>query len=203
MELLQIVRRPVKKRRAGLGEFRQEQRIRLVPSETHRGLVEHLEGRSLAVDHQERRQAGGRQDLVADDVFEVIADVLRAEGMAVRPFVAFAGVQREDPAVLDLDVFQNVGNEFQRLVVTDQAGVAPDVDQAHVLGPADQRVERPAVFAGGTALGLQVDDQRLGRQPFGDRRQRRVEARRLLQFERGERPRHHGRGEEHPGAYGS
>ena len=82
-------------------------------------------------------------------------------GCAVRPLVPLAQVQREDAAVLDLDVLQDVRHQLEVLVVADQPGIAVDDHQPGVARPRDQHVQAAAGLADGLAGAVEVDDQRL------------------------------------------
>ena len=84
----------------------------------------------------------GYQRLVVGDVLPPVAEVLAGERLAVRPLVPLAQMQGEDPAVLDLDVLQDVRHQLEILVVADQPRIAVDHHQAGVPAAA-----RPACAA--------------------------------------------------------
>ncbi len=167
VELPQVVRRPVDKKRRGARHARQKLRIGLGPAVAQREVVEHLEFRRLAVHQQIARRPGRGQLPVVGDVIPVVAEILRGERMPVRPAVPLAQLEREHASVLDLEALHDVGNDVELPVVADQPRVAVDHQQARVAAAPDQRVERAAVLA----RGLRVDHQRRLRQPLLHRRQ--------------------------------
>jgi len=81
--------------------------------------VEHFEARRMSADHQRRRQAGRRQHLVVGDIVPEIAEVVGRERCAVRPAMAGPQVDGEDPVVLDVDRFGDVGLQGQIALITD------------------------------------------------------------------------------------
>ena len=91
---------------ARLRERGEEQGIGLVPAVAHVPLVEDLEARELAVDEENRFGPGRRKLLVVGDVLEIEAEILRREGLAVRPAMALAQREGEDAVVLRLDFLQ-------------------------------------------------------------------------------------------------
>jgi hypothetical protein len=89
----------------------------------------------------------GREGLVGRDVLPVEAQVLRREGLAIRPAMPLAQAKGEDAPFLDGEIGEQVRLELQRLIEADQPGKAEDVEQPRVPGPADQRAEIPAAPA--------------------------------------------------------
>ncbi|GAA0783957.1 hypothetical protein GCM10009077_34450 [Roseibium denhamense] len=107
-------------------------------------------------------------------------------------------MEGENSAILDFHVLQKVGNQLQVFIVADEPGIAPNIDQPHVFGAADEGIKRAAVLSYGPPARLQIDNQRLRRHPFGNRRQIRRKPRRLLEFKSGHRPADQGSAEEDP-----
>jgi hypothetical protein len=100
-----------------------------------------------------------------------------------------AQMQREDPPVLDLDVFENVWPQRVVLVIADQPRIAVDHRDAHILGAPDQRADAAAMAPDLAPALRQPGDGRLGRRALGHRRQRAgrdglLKERRFLKFER-------------------
>ena len=82
-----------------------------------------------------------------------------------------AQVQGEDPAVLDLDVLEDVRHQLELFIVRDQPGIAVDHHEAGVLGPADQHVQLAAGLADGL-VAVELGHARLGGWPGAGRRAR-------------------------------
>ena len=133
VELPQIVGGPVDEQRAGTGQRRQEVGVRRGPAVADRERVDDLHLRQLAVDHQLPGRPERAELLVVGDVLPKVTEILGRERRAVRPAMALAQPQREDPAVLDLDRAQDVGHELQLAVVADQARIAVHHQKPRVL----------------------------------------------------------------------
>jgi len=134
MELLHVGGGPIDEWRASLCKFLQEQWVWLTPFEADGGFVNHRELRPLPVHQHKAWQADRVEFVIEGHVFKPEAEIFSSEGAAVRPFVSFPQVQREDLVIVIVDTFQNVWIEFKVLVVADQARIPPDVDEANVFG---------------------------------------------------------------------
>ena len=132
VELLEVVGGRIDEQRARAGERRQEERVGLGPGIAHGALVQDLDLRPLAVDLELDRRPDRAELLVAGDVLPPVAEVLGGERRAVRPAVPLAQAHGEHPAVLDLDVLEDVRDQVELGVVADQAGVAVDHQQPRV-----------------------------------------------------------------------
>ena len=171
MKPFQIVGRPVDVERGRPGQRRHEIGVGLGPGVAHRGLVDDLETRCLAVDQELGLQAEGRQALVVGHVLPVIAEVLGGEWMAVRPPVALAQVHGELAVAAHLEALQDVGHDLQVRVIGGETRVAVDRHHAHVLGFGHQETEGAAVAPRAQALAVHGNDLGRRRQTFGKRRQ--------------------------------
>ena len=138
VELLEVVGRPVDVELGRGGERRQEEGVGLRPGVADRQPVRELDLGRLAVDDQGDVGAGRGQVLVERHVLPPEAEVVRGEGLPVRPAVALAQVEGEDPPLLDLVGRQDVRDELQVRRAADEAGVAVDGVQAGLAGAADQ-----------------------------------------------------------------
>ena len=152
MELLQVVGRPIDEELVGGGQGRDEEAVGLGPGPADGQLVQHLDHGLLAVDEQADVGAAEGQVLVVLDVVPVEADVLGGERLPVRPFVALAQAQGEDPAVLDLVARQDVGDELELGREADQVRIAVGVEEAGVALAADQHPQLAAGLADLDAL---------------------------------------------------
>ena len=101
-----------------------------------------------------------------------VPEILRGEGMAVRPLVSLAQGEGEDPVTDVVDPLQNVGNQVEILrLISDQSGIAVDHHLPAVLGRTHHRMQGSAVLADLLALGRQVDNGRTAGNARLDRRQ--------------------------------
>src|SRR5258708_32809654 len=124
MELLQVMRRLVEIERAWPGERRQEQRVGVRPAVTDCERVGEFDTRLLAFWQQLAHESGGREFGVERDVFVPVAEILRGEGLAIGPFMAFSKMEGEDPILVDIDGFGDIGGEGQIWRVADQAAMS-------------------------------------------------------------------------------
>ncbi len=168
IELPHIVGGSIDVERIRPGERGQEERVRLRPAVPNGLGIDHLEFRRLALDQHLLGQTRSVELLVRGHVLEPIAEILRGEGLPVRPFVARTQTEGENAPVLDIDGLRDVRLQLVVRRVSQQAGVAIDHHHASVLGARHQHVQRAA---GGARLRWPYD-QRIGRQALGDRRQR-------------------------------
>ncbi len=170
MVLLHEMRWPVDKGRAGRRQCRQKAWVGRGPTVAHGRLIQNFENRRLTINQHQLRRAARREFRVIRDIFPPIPKIFRSERRAVGPFMALAQVQGVDPAVFDLDAFQNVGLQFEVFVVTNQPSIAIDDHVAYVFRPADQHFDLTAMFADRAAPAFKIDDQWFFRNTFFNRR---------------------------------
>ena len=127
------------------GEGGEEEGVRFVPGIAKRVRVENLESRRTALHPQHARGTEGRKGFVAGDVLPEIAEILRAHAVPVRPAHPPPKVQREAAPLLDLVAFEEIRDQLEVPVVGDEARVAIHHEHAHVLLPAHEHSELPAV----------------------------------------------------------
>ncbi len=165
MELLQVMRRLVEIERAWPGERRQEQRVGVRPAVADCQRVGELDTRLLAFWQQLTHQPGGREFGIERDVFVPVAEILRGEGFAIRPFMAFSEMEGEDPILVDIDGFGEIGGEGQVRRVADEAGIAVHHHEPRILGARHQHAQVAARPSGRLA-----GNHRLARNALRDRR---------------------------------
>jgi hypothetical protein len=165
MELLQVMRRLVEVERAGPGERRQEQRVGVGPAVTDCERVGEFDTRLLAFWQQFAHQSGGREFGVERDVFVPVAEILRGEGFAIGPFMAFSKMEGEDPVLVDIDGFGDIGGEGQVGRVADEAGIAVHHHQPRILRARHQHAQVAARSSGSLA-----GNHRLARDALRNRR---------------------------------
>ena len=133
---------------ARLRERGQEQRDWACPSCSARVRSSRTSKRGeLAVDEEDGLGPGRRKLLVVGDVLEIEAEILRREGLAVRPAMALAQREGEDAVVLDLDLLQEVRPQLQLLVIADEPRIGIDGDEPKIARLAHQAAQIPAVAA--------------------------------------------------------
>ena len=167
----QIMGRPIDVERSRARQCRQERRVRFRPRVAHGEVVYDRDCRELAVDTQRGRRSGRRQHGVIGDVFPIVPEILRREGFAVRPFVPWSQIKREDAAPFDVDALQDIGFELQFAVELDQARIAVDDHQPDVFRTRHQCVQHAAVAPDLAAAFLETGDVRIGRYALLDGRQ--------------------------------
>src|SRR5690606_27030161 len=101
--------------------------------------------------------------LVIGYVLPEVPEIFRCEGMSVGPTVPWPEPQRKNAALLNFQVFQNVRDEIQLLVVADEPGIAIDDDHSDVLGISHQHPDPATVASGLSPQAAQIDDTRLMR----------------------------------------
>ena len=116
-------------------------------------------------------RAGRRELGVVGDILPEEAEILGGEGRAVGPFLALAQMEGEDPPVLDIEAFEDVGDELVLGVIADQLRIAIGHEIARVLGRGHQHGELAAVIARHLPRPLEAGDVGIVGQALGDRRQ--------------------------------
>ena len=169
VDRLQVMRGPIDQRVARSGEGRQEAGIGPRPRVANGDGIQDVHGRRLAVDQQELGRPAGAEVPVVGDVFPVVAEILRGEGLSVRPAVPLAQGEGEASAV-DRDRQEQVGLQIEVGVVADEARVAVDGEVADIPRLRDQRADRAAAGAEFSRGGGGIDDER----GFGRSRRKRI-----------------------------
>ena len=123
MEIFKIMGRAINEFRGGAGQGGEKMGVGLVPGVAYDGFTQNLENRLLPL-HQQHpgRSAGGKLG-VQGHVFPVVFEIPGGEGVAIGPAMSLAQVKGENSAVLDVEFFQQVGNQFEISVVADESGI--------------------------------------------------------------------------------